>query len=169
MSLLQAQMLEMFLSFFFFCFLPCISERSVILRGYNYLWQIETAFLRKKKKVSKSQPLPTPSPTEQNFSGLVLHHCILHPPQKKKKKKNKKKNMKHPGTAHASNFNLLKTSPKYTWAGVYGKCMLLENRIVFNGWKHTLWKGYSPIDRGSFRPIIEKGPIDRRSDLPRFR
>ena len=24
-------------------------------------------------------------------------------------------------------------------------------------------KGYSPIDRGSDRPIIEKGPIDRGS------
>ena len=27
--------------------------------------------------------------------------------------------------------------------------------------------GYSPIDRGSDRPIIEKGPIDRGSFRPR--
>ena len=27
--------------------------------------------------------------------------------------------------------------------------------------------GYSPIDRGSDRPIIEKGPIDRGSFKPR--
>ena len=30
------------------------------------------------------------------------------------------------------NFNLLKTSPKYTRAGVYGKCVLLQNQINVN-------------------------------------
>ena len=29
-------------------------------------------------------------------------------------------------------INTLKTSPKYTQAGVYGKCMLKPNQIVFN-------------------------------------
>ena len=29
--------------------------------------------------------------------------------------------------------NPLKTSPEYTRAGVYGKCVLKENQIVFNG------------------------------------
>ena len=28
--------------------------------------------------------------------------------------------------------NPLKTSPEYTRAGVYGKCVLLQNQIVFN-------------------------------------
>ena len=36
------------------------------------------------------------------------------------------------------NFNPLKTSPEYTWAGVYGKCMLKENQIVFNGLRNLL-------------------------------
>ena len=31
----------------------------------------------------------------------------------------------------------------------------------------TKTHGYSPIDRGSDRPIIEKGPIDRGSFRPR--
>ena len=30
-------------------------------------------------------------------------------------------------------LNPLNTSPKYTRAGVYGKCVLKENQIVFNG------------------------------------
>ena len=29
-------------------------------------------------------------------------------------------------------LNPLKTNPKYTLAGVYGKCMLYQNQIVFN-------------------------------------
>ena len=29
--------------------------------------------------------------------------------------------------------NPLKTSPEYTWAGVYGKCVLKQNQIVLNG------------------------------------
>ena len=32
-------------------------------------------------------------------------------------------------------FNPLKTSPEYTRAGVYGKCVLKPNQIVFNGLK----------------------------------
>ena len=32
-------------------------------------------------------------------------------------------------------LNTLKTSPKYTQAGVYGKCVLSQNQIVFNGLK----------------------------------
>ena len=30
-------------------------------------------------------------------------------------------------------FNLAKTSPEYTQAGVYEKYMLLQNQIIFNG------------------------------------
>ena len=30
-------------------------------------------------------------------------------------------------------FNPLKTSPEYTRVGVYGKCVLYQNQIVFNG------------------------------------
>ena len=30
-------------------------------------------------------------------------------------------------------FNPLKTSPEYTRAGVYGKCMFKQNENVFNG------------------------------------
>ena len=30
-------------------------------------------------------------------------------------------------------FNPLKTSPKYTRAAVYGKCVLQQNQIIFNG------------------------------------
>ena len=29
--------------------------------------------------------------------------------------------------------NPLKTSPEYTQAGIYGKCMLKQSQIVFNG------------------------------------
>ena len=29
--------------------------------------------------------------------------------------------------------NPLETSPEYTWAGVYGKCVLKQNQIIFNG------------------------------------
>ena len=36
-------------------------------------------------------------------------------------------------TCHKKHLNPLKTSPEYTRAGVYGKCMLKENQIVFNG------------------------------------
>ena len=32
-------------------------------------------------------------------------------------------------------INPLKTSPKYTRAGFYGKCVLLQNQIIFNGLK----------------------------------
>ena len=32
-----------------------------------------------------------------------------------------------------SSFNPLETSPEYTLAGVYGKCLLWQNQIVFNG------------------------------------
>ena len=35
-------------------------------------------------------------------------------------------------------FNPLKTSPEYTRAGVYGKCVLKQNQIVFNGLKGYL-------------------------------
>ena len=31
------------------------------------------------------------------------------------------------------NLNPLKTSPEYTRAGVYGKCVLWQNQIIFNG------------------------------------
>ena len=30
-------------------------------------------------------------------------------------------------------INPFRTSPKYTWTGVYGKCMLQRNKIAFNG------------------------------------
>ena len=36
------------------------------------------------------------------------------------------------GTFNTS-VNPLKTSPEYTQAGVYGKCVLYQNQIVFNG------------------------------------
>ena len=48
-------------------------------------------------------------------------------------------------------INPLKTSPEYTRAGVYGKCVLKENQIVFNGLK-IMWS----IGKGSeiFRDYI---------------
>ena len=36
-------------------------------------------------------------------------------------------------------FNPLKTSPEYTQAGVYEKCVLKENQIVFNGLRLSSW------------------------------
>ena len=36
-----------------------------------------------------------------------------------------------------TNFNPLKTSIQYTQAGVYGKCMLRQNELVFNGFQES--------------------------------
>ena len=35
------------------------------------------------------------------------------------------------------NINSLRTSPEYTRPGIYGKCVLWQNQIIFNGLKNN--------------------------------
>ena len=56
-------------------------------------------------------------------------------------------------SAHLQQVNPLKTRPEYTLPGLYGKCMLYQNQLIFNRLK--LNPTFSPSRHGVIhRPCV---------------